>query len=90
MSGAPPARPKLAPFVRYRWDAVRSQHQLVYPESVMELNESGAAIAKLCDGRPFSEIVAELERVSGQDGIEADVTAFILELAKLGLVRDAS
>ena len=44
-------RPTLASHVRYRWDAVRDQHQLVFPEGVLVLNESAAALAALCDGR---------------------------------------
>ena len=81
--------PLLAPFARYRWDAVREQHQLVFPEGLLKLNETGAAIVRLCDGRSLGEVIAEL---SGQ--FEAcrkdEVYAFLQTLSQRGLLRDAS
>jgi len=81
--------PRLAPFARYRWDAIRKQHQLVFPEGLLQLNETGAAIVKRCDGRPLGELVVEL---SGQfaDCREADVRAFLQTLTERGLLRDAA
>ena len=81
--------PLLASFARYRWDAVREQHQLVFPEGLLKLNETGAAIVRLCDGRSLGEVIAEL---SGQ--FEAcrkdEVYAFLQTLSERGLLRDAS
>ena len=81
--------PLLVPFARYRWDAVREQHQLVFPEGLLKLNETGAAIVRLCDGRSLGEVIAEL---SGQ--FEAcrkdEVYAFLQTLSERGLLRDAS
>ena len=37
------------------WDEVRRQHQIVFPEGLLVLNPSGAAIARRCDGRPAAE-----------------------------------
>jgi pyrroloquinoline quinone biosynthesis protein D len=81
--------PVLAPFARYRWDAVRQQHQLVFPEGLMTLNETGAAIVRRCDGRPLCDLVAEL---SGQfaDCCEDEVRAFLQTLSERGLLRDAA
>jgi len=83
-------RPMLAPHARYRWDAIRAQHQLVYPESAMVLNETGAAILKLCDGREIGEIVRELERASGEVDLAGDVSEFLQGLFEQGLLRDAN
>lgn len=83
-------RPMLAGYARYRRDAVRGQHQVVYPESALVLNESGAAILKLCDGREIGEIVSALQRETGQAGLENDVIDFLQGLAEQGLLRDAS
>ena len=54
-------RPQLAPGVRYRWDEMREQHQLLFPEGLLVLNESGAAIVRLCDGRTTDQMIHELE-----------------------------
>jgi pyrroloquinoline quinone biosynthesis protein D len=83
-------RPVLARGARYRWDEVRRQHQLVFPEGLLVLNAPGAAVVRLCDGRPVAELVAALrEQFAGGDPA-ADVPAFLGRLAGKGLVRDAA
>lgn len=82
--------PKLAPFARYRWDKLREQHQLVYPEGILVLNESGAAIVQLCDGRPMSELLAALGEKFPADNLGEDVHDFLERLARKGLLRDAT
>ena len=58
----PGARPKLAPHVRLSFDQTRQRHVLQSPEAVIVLNDTGAAVLGLCDGRrTLAEIVAELE-----------------------------
>jgi pyrroloquinoline quinone biosynthesis protein D len=83
-------RPVLVPQARYRWDELRRQHQVVFPEGILVLNESGAAIVRLCDGRPVSELLAALgERFPDAD-LRADVDDFLNRLARKGLLRDAA
>ena len=53
-------RPVLAAHTRYRWDKLRDQHQLVFPEGMIVLNDSAAAIVQLCDGRSTDELIAAL------------------------------
>jgi pyrroloquinoline quinone biosynthesis protein D len=44
-----------------RFDAARGQHALLSPETVWVVNDTGAAIVELCDGRrTVAEIQAEL------------------------------
>ena len=57
MHGSQVERPRLAPGVRYRWDQMREQHQLLFPEGLLVLNETGAAIVRLCDGRTTDEMI---------------------------------
>jgi pyrroloquinoline quinone biosynthesis protein D len=84
------ARPLLVRHARYRWDALRRQHQLVFPESVLVLNESAAAIVRLCDGRSLDDLLAALGE-QFPDGFSAqDVREFIGLLARKGLLRDAA
>ncbi|MBI3864068.1 MAG: pyrroloquinoline quinone biosynthesis peptide chaperone PqqD [Planctomycetia bacterium] len=82
-------RPLLARHARYRWDALRQQHQIVFPEGVLVLNESGAAITRHCDGRPIGELVAALENQFQDTPLEADVHAFLDRLFEKRLLTDA-
>ena len=85
---SPLQRPVLAPGARYRWDEVRQQHQIVFPEGVLVLNESAAAIVRLCDGRSTQALIGVLrEQVSSGDPSQ-DVLEFFDRLARKGLLRD--
>ena len=89
MSDCKIERPMLVPHARYRWDKVRSQHQIVFPESMIVLNETGAAIVQLCDGRRLERLVVEVEQqFPGQDR-SSDVTEFLQGLERRGLLCDA-
>jgi pyrroloquinoline quinone biosynthesis protein D len=82
-------RPKLVRHARYRRDALRGQHQLVFPEGILVLNDTGAAIVQLCDGRPLDDLIAALaDQFGGASGEE--VVEFLQRLAQKGLLRDAA
>ncbi len=67
-------RPRLAAGVRIRVDPADGRERLLFPEAALELNETAAAIIRLCDGRrALAEIVREL---AGQFG---DATALARE-----------
>ena len=58
---APDSVPTLWRLARVTFDRVRQQSVLLYPEGVMLLNDTGAAILELCDGeRTVGEILTEL------------------------------
>ena len=80
--------PVFAPGVRYRWDEVRQQHQIVFPEGVLVLNESAAAIVRLCDGRSTEDVIGALREQTGDADPSPDVHEFLDRLAKKGLLRD--
>ena len=82
-----PKHPRLAPFARYRWDKIREQHQIVYPEGVLVLNRTGAEIVKRMDGRALDELVAELESVFNSAAVRGDVAAFLERLFNHGLLK---
>jgi coenzyme PQQ biosynthesis protein PqqD len=82
-----PKTPRLVPFARYRWDKIREQHQIVYPEGVLVLNRTGAEIVKRMDGRTVDALVAELESVFNSTGIRADVLRFLEKLFNHGLLK---
>ena len=73
-------RPRLAPHVRMRFDATRGQHALLSPETVWVINDTGAAIVELCDGRrTIAEIQAELQSRYAQV-TDGDVRRFVTDL----------
>lgn len=83
-------RPTLVRHARYRWDELRAQHQLVFPEGVLVLNESGAVIVELCDGRRLDEIMAEIDGRFAGVPTRDEVIEFLERLAGKGLLRDAA
>ena len=81
--------PVLWRLARLDFDPVRQRHVLLYPEGTVLLNDSGAAILKLCDGhRSVSEIARILEERYGNN-VTADVVEYLSGLAERELVRDA-
>lgn len=77
------ARPQLARHVRLRFDEARGQHVLLLPETILAVNDTGAAIVELCDGRrTVAEIETELahrfDRVA-----EDEVSRFVTELVAM-------
>ena len=81
-------RPLLSPHAKLRWDPVRQQHQLVFPEGVLRLNDSSAAILRRCDGRRLEDLVQDLKR-DYPDVNPTDVGSFVLEMRQRGLVHGA-
>jgi coenzyme PQQ biosynthesis protein PqqD len=86
------ARPCLARGVRLRGDSVTREAALLYPEGVLLLNGTAAAVVELCDGnRTLSEIVAALaSRYAGRaDTLLSDVADYVRDLRRRGLVTMA-
>jgi coenzyme PQQ biosynthesis protein PqqD len=83
-------RPLLVRHARYRWDELRGQHQLVFPEGLLVLNDSGAALVRLCDGRTTDELVAALAGQFAAPPPLQEVNEFLQRLVEKGLVRDAA
>ena len=84
-SGTVPALWKLA---RLEFDAVRGQRVLLYPEGVVLLNETGAAILDLVDGRrTIADINTALEERYSCGDVTNDITEYLSGLASQGLVR---
>jgi pyrroloquinoline quinone biosynthesis protein D len=81
-------RPVLARQARYRWDELRRQHQLVFPEGILVLNPSAAAIIQLCDGRSEGDLFEAIGR-QYPDAPPIEVAEFLDRLTAKGLLRDA-
>ena len=85
-----PARPRLALGVRLRFDSVRDQHVLLYPEGALALNPTAAEVLELCDGeRTLVEIVGVLSARYDGAALDDDVGTLLAAIAERGLVVDA-
>lgn len=72
------ARPAIGGGFRLQWEPAQEAHVLLYPEGMVQLNGSAAAILIRCDGvRTVADIVADLERTYSATGLSPDVCAFI-------------
>jgi len=80
--------PSLWRLARLEFDRVRQQNVLLYPEGVVLLNETGAAILELCDGRRSIATIAQILGERYQCDVIADVTEYLSQLAERELIRD--
>ena len=72
---------------RLQWEEAQQKFVILYPEGMVELNQSSAEILKLCDGtRKFHEFVADLETLFQTSGLENDVAAFLEVALKNGWI----
>jgi coenzyme PQQ biosynthesis protein PqqD len=84
----PNAKPSLWRLARLGFDSVRQRPVLLYPEGAVLLNDTGAAILELVDGR---RTVAEIATILGeryQTDVTADVAQYLSDLAEKELIRD--
>ena len=72
------ARPLIAHGFRLQWEPAQQAHVLLYPEGMIKLNGSAAAILTRCDGvRTIADIVADIEKDYGVTGLSDDVASFV-------------
>ena len=81
------AQPRLARGVRLQTDSKTGNSVLLFPEGVVELNETAHDIVTRCDGRTLSEIIQALaeEYTVDVEMLAADVreTLAVLQRRKL-------
>ena len=89
MALTPSSVPTLWRLARLEFDPVRQQHVLLYPEGVMLLNDTGAAILGLCDGRRSVAVIAQILGERYHSDVMTDVTEYLTQIAERELIRDA-
>ncbi|MGB4497914.1 MAG: pyrroloquinoline quinone biosynthesis peptide chaperone PqqD [Methylococcaceae bacterium] len=76
-----------SPMHRLQWEEAQQKNVILYPEGMVELNQSSAEILKLCDGtRQFAQLVQELETKFETSNLENDVAAFLDVALKNGWI----
>lgn len=73
--------PAIKKLFRLQWEEVQGCHVLLYPEGMVQLNQSAGEILKRVDAKKsVSDIILDLEQTFAQSGLGPDVIAF-LEIA---------
>ncbi|NWF47918.1 pyrroloquinoline quinone biosynthesis peptide chaperone PqqD [Hydrogenophaga sp. D2P1] len=82
-----PNQPKLSRRFRLQYEEAQSRWVLLYPEGMVQLNDSAAEILKRCDGeRSLDAIVAELEQAFNTEGLAPQVQALLEEGQRRGWI----
>ena len=91
MNGDDAWRPRLASRARLKFDPIEQQEMLLFPEAALALNETGAAIVRLCDGaRSINEIVDQLSKKynnADRDALMREVMDFLATIRARGLLQ---
>jgi pyrroloquinoline quinone biosynthesis protein D len=82
-------RPSLTRGVRLQIDSTGGKSVLLYPEGIVELNETAHEILSRCDGRTMGEIVRELskEYEVESNALAADVRHTLADLERRKLIE---
>jgi pyrroloquinoline quinone biosynthesis protein D len=79
---------KFSPLHRLQWEEAQQKEVILYPEGMVELNQSSAEILKLCDGvRTLAEIVETLEIKFQTSNLQQDVINFLEDALKNGWIQ---
>ena len=83
------ARPSLAKGVRLQIDSISHKSVLLYPEGIVELNETAHEILSRCNGRTLGEIICELaiEYEADSNALTADVRDTLSDLQRRKLIE---
>jgi pyrroloquinoline quinone biosynthesis protein D len=82
-----PDRPKLSRRFRLQFEEAQNRWVLLYPEGMVQLNDSAAEILKRCDGeRSLSDVVQELETAFSVQNLRPQVTSLLEEGQRRGWI----
>lgn len=77
-----------SPLHRLQWEEAQRRHVILYPEGLVELNDSAAEILKLCDGtRSLAGIVESLEAKFGTTGLTDDIREMVEDALAHGWIK---
>ncbi len=81
----------LSPGYRLQWEEAQEKDVILYPEGMVELNQSSAEILKLCNGdHTLDMIVEKLEQKFETTGLKQDITQFLQIALQNGWIRQSS
>jgi pyrroloquinoline quinone biosynthesis protein D len=75
---------EINPMYLFRWEEPQQAYVLLYPEGVVKVNETAAAILKMCDGnRSAEQIISELN-----DLYTTDVSESVYKFLEVSHAKD--
>lgn len=79
---------ELNPTHHFRWEEPQRAHVLLYPEGIVKLNETAAAIIEAATGaRSVRAAVADIAARYGRDDLEPKIIAFLEDARAKGWIR---
>jgi len=79
---------QFSPMHRLQWEEAQQKDVILYPEGMVELNQSSAEILKMCDGtRVLGQIVSDLEEKFSTTGLKNDIIAFLEVALENGWIK---
>ena len=79
---------QFSPMHRLQWEGAQQKDVILYPEGMVELNQSSAEILKLCDGtRNLDQIVVDLEEKFATTGLKNDINSFLEVALQNGWIK---
>ncbi len=91
MSLQPDQRIAFSPLHRLQWEEAQQKNVILYPEGMVELNQSSAEILKLCDGsKNQDQIIEALELKFQTTGLRQDIIQFLEIALQNGWIRQIS
>ncbi|MDI5934520.1 pyrroloquinoline quinone biosynthesis peptide chaperone PqqD [Halomonas kalidii] len=82
---------RLKPGWRLQWEQAQGRHVLLYPEGMVQLNDSAGAVLGLLDGeRDLAAVLAVLRQryPEADEGLEGDVRDFVADALHQGWIRE--
>jgi pyrroloquinoline quinone biosynthesis protein D len=74
----PDTIPAFSPLHRMQWEESQQRSVILYPEGMVELNQSSAEILKRCDGQTrVAQLIDDLEAAFETTGLANDITTFL-------------
>ncbi|MCU7849738.1 MAG: pyrroloquinoline quinone biosynthesis peptide chaperone PqqD [Candidatus Thiodiazotropha sp. (ex Lucinoma kastoroae)] len=63
---------------RLQFEEAQQAWVVLYPEGMVQLNQSAAEILNRCDGEtPLEQVITDLEQVYGETGLTSDVVELV-------------
>lgn len=83
-----PEQPKLSRRFRLQFEEAQKRWVLLYPEGMVQLNDSAAEILKRCDGtRSLADVVTELEAAFNVQDLKPQVVSLLEEGQRRGWIE---
>jgi pyrroloquinoline quinone biosynthesis protein D len=90
MSLNPDLMINFSPMHRLQWEEAQQKDVILYPEGMVELNQSSAEILKLCDGtRNLQNLVTDLEEKFSTSSLQNDVSEFLEVALQNGWIQQS-